>query len=109
MRIVPEPRLARAFAATIVAQIGGAFVLQSGKVGIAMAAKAEPDAGYRKSTPEMPGEFFREFALMALVFVPLEFFLQAPQSYRWHVMIAAIVLSGLFLAGGIIIKRTRAS
>jgi membrane-anchored protein YejM (alkaline phosphatase superfamily) len=62
---------------------------------------------HRKTTLEMLGEFFREFALLILVFVPLEFFLQVHETYRWQVMIAAILVSSMLLAGGKIIERTR--
>jgi hypothetical protein len=71
-----------------------------------MASNVET-ADHRKSTPEMLGEFFRELALLVPVIVPLEFFLQERQSYLWHVMIAAILISGLLPAGSIIMERTR--
>jgi len=55
----------------------------------------------------MLGEFMREVALLVLVFVPLEFFLQAAQAYRWPAIIVAFALSGLMLTAGIIVERRR--
>ncbi len=55
----------------------------------------------------MIGEFLREFSLLVLVFVPLEFFLQVHEAYRWPVMICAVLGSGVLLAGGIILERRR--
>jgi hypothetical protein len=61
----------------------------------------------RKATAEMIGEFMREVALLVLVFVPLEFFLQAPGQYRWPGIVAASILSVILLTIGIIIERVR--
>lgn len=74
-----------------------------------MAVNAEPDVSHRKKTPEMMGEFMREFALLVLVFVPLEFFLQTHERYRWRVMIGAVVVSGILLFGGIIVELKRST
>ncbi len=74
-----------------------------------MAVNAEPDVSHRKKTAEMIGEFMREFALLVLVFVPLEFFLQVHEGYRWRVMIGAVMASGMLLTGGIMMERKRSS
>ncbi len=72
-----------------------------------MAADADDLATNRKSTTEMVGDFLREFALLVLVFVPLEFFLQGSGEYRWPAIISAFVFSTLLLVIGIVIERTR--
>ncbi|HEV3111231.1 MAG TPA: hypothetical protein VGY99_12125 [Candidatus Binataceae bacterium] len=61
----------------------------------------------RKGTAEMLGEFSREVALLVLVFVPLEFFLQAGDQYRWPGTIAAVIFAGMLLSIGIIVERVR--
>jgi hypothetical protein len=55
----------------------------------------------------MLGEFLREFSLLVLVFVPLEFFLQVHETYRWGVMTSAVVVSGVLLVAGIMIEIRR--
>jgi hypothetical protein len=74
-----------------------------------MAVNAEPGVSARKTTPEMLGEFMREVALLVLVFVPLEFFLQAERRYRWSAIFGAFLLSGILLSTGIIVERRRTS
>jgi hypothetical protein len=61
----------------------------------------------RKTTTEMIGEFMREVALLVLVFVPLEFFLQADDQYRWPGIVAASIFSASLLIIGIVIERVR--
>ena len=51
----------------------------------------------------------REVALLVLVFVPLEFFLQVHERYRWLVMIGAVVTCGVLLTAGIMMERKRPS
>jgi hypothetical protein len=55
----------------------------------------------------MLAEFMREVALLVLVFVPLEFFLQASEPYRLPGTIAAALSSGALLTGGIVVERIR--
>jgi len=74
-----------------------------------MAVNAEPGVNARKTTPEILGEFMREVALLVLVFVPLEFFLQIHERYRWRVMIGAVVVCGVLLTAGIMMERKRPS
>ena len=74
-----------------------------------MAVNAELDVSHRKKTAEMMGGFWREFALLVLVFVPLEFFLQVHEGYRWRVMIVAVLVSGILLFGSIMMEIRRSN
>jgi len=48
-----------------------------------------------------------KFALLVLVFVPLEFFLQAGEKYREPGIIAAVLFCAALLTVGIVVERVR--
>ncbi len=55
--------------------------------------------GNEKTVPQMLGEFLREVAVLALVFVPLELYLYGKISVAW--IVGVVVMSAGALAGGI--------
>jgi len=61
-------------------------------------------AGEKKDTLEMLGEFLREIAVLVLVFVPLDFFAHNLTGTRF---IYTFAVSSMLLALGIAIERMR--
>ena len=62
----------------------------------------------KASVAEMFGEFAREFALLLLVFVPLDvLFKDQREPYFWIGIAVTLVICALLFTGGVLIERRR--